>query len=113
MAERSDIHKYSIFNLQYSIPACPGWALIWFYLTTCCKKLKAVPSAGGGWRLEVGGWRLEAKATAATCPFPRAKHFFRQDLPGFAYKLCRGAQDHLDGKAFGLKVSRCMRKKLH
>jgi hypothetical protein len=22
--ERSDIHKYSINNLQFSIPACPG-----------------------------------------------------------------------------------------
>jgi hypothetical protein len=24
MTERSDIHKYSIYNLQFSIPACPG-----------------------------------------------------------------------------------------
>ena len=27
MKERSDIHKYSIVNLQYSIPVYPGWVL--------------------------------------------------------------------------------------
>jgi hypothetical protein len=25
LTERSDIHKYSIVNIQSSIPACPGW----------------------------------------------------------------------------------------
>ena len=24
MTERSDFHKYSIFNIQYSFPACPA-----------------------------------------------------------------------------------------
>jgi hypothetical protein len=28
MTERSDIHKYSIVNLQSSIPASPGWVLV-------------------------------------------------------------------------------------
>jgi hypothetical protein len=32
-------HKSSILNRQYSIPACPGWAYIGFYLTRC-KELK-------------------------------------------------------------------------
>ncbi len=27
MTEQSDLHKYSINNLQFSIPACPGWGL--------------------------------------------------------------------------------------
>jgi hypothetical protein len=30
MAEGSDIHKYSICNLQFSIPARPGWGIICF-----------------------------------------------------------------------------------
>jgi len=28
MTERSDIHKSSIFNLQSSIPALPGWDMV-------------------------------------------------------------------------------------
>jgi hypothetical protein len=28
MTERSDIHKYSIVNLQSSIPVYPGWVII-------------------------------------------------------------------------------------
>jgi hypothetical protein len=27
MTERSDIHKYSIVNRQYSIPVYPGWVV--------------------------------------------------------------------------------------
>jgi hypothetical protein len=36
MTEQSDIHKSSIFNLQSSIPACPGWVIGIYLIFGAC-----------------------------------------------------------------------------